>query len=62
MAENQETLSTTAAEASTATTAILIPTTPILTLTKTLIRPYHESDVPLLAEAASNPLIARYSE
>ncbi len=41
--------------------ASLLPTRPILALADCIIRPYHESDAPLIAKEANNPLVARYS-
>ncbi|KAH8762481.1 acetyltransferase [Diaporthe sp. PMI_573] len=37
-----------------------LPTTPILTLTKTLIRPYHPTDTAASAKQANHPEIARW--
>ncbi len=37
-----------------------LPTSPILTLSKCIIRPYHEDDAPAVAKAANDPLVARY--
>lgn len=37
-----------------------LPTTPILTLKKCIIRPYHASDAAALVHEANNPLVGRY--